>query len=123
MNNNNLKKILQLLLTGVIVSANISFAQTGGLKDMVGLWTSKQTSVVMTFQFDKDNKIQLAVVDTSGEVMQIKRLRVDVDTVYTVEKFRSTHWITRNKYYLTTKDSLVNLITNTDKTVIFVRKE
>ena len=119
-----LKKTTCFLSIFLFFCINITIAQKNDFHNIVGIWTSESTSVKLTFQISKSNKLNLTIVDTtSGNRLKIKKFIITGDTVYTKEMFRSTHWITYNKYYLASKDSLVNEITNKELTVIYFKRK
>src|SRR5437868_1585973 len=118
------KKFFIVALIAVALAAALpAHAQKLSSDNFIGLWKSDGTMVQNIFFRDGEGQIRLVAWDEQTKLdMKIESLKVDSNTIETIEYFESTKWRTKNVYTLVDENTIRNVISGDGHATVYFKR-
>lgn len=125
-----MKKSIILFLLISTISCSSKFSKSNDKinathNTFTGSWESDDTTVEMTISKDNNGLFKIVAWDTSdGEEIEIIEIKMVNETIKTIEKMKSTNWVTTNIYSIVDDHTIENLILKDgNETIIYFQRK
>jgi len=122
-----MKKVFFITLAALfslnLFSQGLNFKQKINTDDLIGYWRPNEESSQLFFWKDINGKLQVQeICETTGEPIDLIRLRVDEDSVVVDTIFKPNEWVVRSVFVFTSPTELTCTITGDTETTIYYTK-
>jgi hypothetical protein len=106
-----------------VFSQGLNFKQKINVDDLIGYWKPSEESSQLFFWKDVNGKLQVQeICETTGEPVDLIRLRIDEDSVLMDTIFKPNEWVIRSVFVFTSSTELVRSITGDTEAIVHYTK-
>jgi len=106
-----------------VFSQGLNFKQKINVDDLIGYWKPSEESSQLFFWKDVNGKLQVQeICETTGEPVDLIRLRIDEDSVLMDTIFKPNEWVIRSVFIFTSPTELVRSITGDTEAIVHYTK-
>jgi hypothetical protein len=118
-----MKKIIFLIIIVICSWIQLSAQSSYEAADLVGQWTTEETTTEIVFWMDKHGSFQMVSWNkTNGDILEVENLKVYGTTLTVKTTYKPTNWAIQRTFTIVDENKLKETITGDTETILYWKR-